>query len=81
MPDKPVEKIVEEYFKKLETKYNVMVKRTNSIISSLNEVNSKLDYLIEKMSMFELMEEDDEDIEDEYEKYLEDEDEDEDEED
>lgn len=80
MPDKPVEKIVEEYFKKLETKYNVMVKRTNSIISSLNEINTKMDHLIEMMSMFELMEEDD-DIEDEYEKYLEDEDEDENEED
>ena len=77
MSDKPLEKLVEEYYKKLETKYNVLVKRTNSIITSLTKIDSKLDYLIEKMSMFELMEEEEEDIENEYEPYNEDDEDDE----
>ena len=54
---------IEDNHKQLVTKYNVLVKRTNSIISTLKELNSKLDFLSDKMSMFEIIEE--EDIEDE----------------
>jgi len=54
---------IEDNHKQLVTKYNVLVKRTNSIISTLKDLNSKLDFLSDKMSMFEIIEE--EDIEDE----------------
>jgi len=54
---------IEDNHKQLVTKYNVLVKRTNSIISTLKELNSKLNFLSDKMSMFEIIEE--EDIEDE----------------
>ena len=54
---------IEDNHKQLVTKYNVLVQRTNSIISTLKELNSKLNFLSDKMSMFEIIEE--EDIEDE----------------
>ena len=54
---------IEDNHKQLVTKYDVLVKRTNSIISTLKELNSKLNFLSDKMSMFEIIEE--EDIEDE----------------
>lgn len=79
MPEKSIEKLIEENHKDLKTKYNVLVKRTNSIISSLNKIDAKLDFLVEKMAMFELMEDEDED-EEEYESYDVDEDDDEEEE-
>lgn len=60
-------KNIEKNQKDLTTKYNVLVKRTNSIITSLSEINEKLDFLVETMSMFEL--EDDEDDEDDYEDF------------
>jgi hypothetical protein len=77
MPEKSIEKLIEENHKDLKTKYNVLVKRTNSIISSLNKIDAKLDFLVEKMAMFELMEDEDEE---EYESYDVDEDDDEEEE-
>ena len=60
-------KNIEKNQKDFTTKYNVLVKRTNSIITSLSEINEKLDFLVETMSMFEL--EDDEDDEDDYEDF------------
>jgi len=60
-------KKIEKNHKDLLTKYNVLVKRTNSIITSLSTISDKLDYLVETMSMFELVEEEDEE---EYEEYL-----------
>jgi hypothetical protein len=56
-------KSIEKNQKDLTTKYNVLVKRTNSIINSLSQINEKLNFLIETMSMFELSE-DEEDYED-----------------
>jgi hypothetical protein len=73
MPEKSIEKLIEENHKDLKTKYNVLVKRTNSIISSLTKIDAKMDFLVEKMAMFELMEDEDEDEEEEYESYDEDE--------
>jgi len=87
MSDQHLEKLknIEKNQRDLFTKYNVLVKRTNSIITTLNQINEKLDYLVETMSMFELMEDSAEEDEDDYEsyssEYTEDEDEDEDEED
>lgn len=69
MPEKSIEKLIEENHKDLKTKYNVLVKRTNSIISSLNKIDAKLDFLVEKMAMFELMEEEDEEDEEDYGSY------------
>lgn len=69
MPEKSIEKLIEENNKDLKTKYNVLVKRTNSIISSINKIDAKLDFLVEKMAMFELMEDEDEDDEEEHESY------------
>lgn len=54
---------IQKYQKDLTTKYNVLVKRTNSIITSLDKLNTKMDYLVERMSMFELVDEDEEDLE------------------
>ena len=51
-------KTIEKNHKDLLTKYNVLVKRTNSIITGLNLANEKLDFLVETMGMFELIEED-----------------------
>lgn len=80
MSDKPIEKIIESSYKDLTTKYNVLVKRTNSIITSVNTMNAKLDFLVEKMSMFELMEDENEDEEIEgYEPYDDDDEDDDDE--
>lgn len=68
MPEKSIEELIEDNHKDLKIKYNVLVKRTNSIISSLNKIDAKLDFLVEKMAMFELMEDEDEEDE-EYESY------------
>lgn len=54
---------IQKHQKDLTTKYNVLVKRTNSIITSLDKLNTKMDYLVERMSMFELVDEDEEDLE------------------
>tara|TARA_E500000318_G_C3528056_1_gene199269 strand:+ start:665 stop:925 length:261 start_codon:yes stop_codon:yes gene_type:complete len=65
MPNNDLDKLVKAIDKNhnlLVTKYNVLVKRTNSIISSLKDVNAKLEYLSDKMSMFEII---DVDVEDE----------------
>jgi predicted transcriptional regulator len=63
-------KNIEKNQKDLTTKYNVLVKRTNSIITSLSEINEKLDFLVETMSMFELADDEDgEDDEDDYEDF------------
>lgn len=61
MADKEIQNLartIEKNQKDLVTKYNVLVKRTSSIISTLAEMNEKLDYLLETMSMFEIVEED-----------------------
>ena len=59
MADKELKDLIrtlDKNHKDLITKYNVLVKRTSSIITSVNLINEKLDYLVETMSMFELME-------------------------
>lgn len=79
---KKLKQSLDKNYKDLTTKYNVLVKRTNSIITSLSEINQKLDYLVETMSMFELVEDDSEDFnpynveEEEYEDMEDDEDDD-----
>lgn len=54
---KKIKELLEEHHKDLTTKYSVLVKRTNSIITTLSGINDKLDYLVDTMSMFELIEE------------------------
>jgi hypothetical protein len=69
MVDKEITKLIKDIdknHKDLLTKYNVLVKRTSSIISSLSELNAKIDYLAEMMSMFELAEENEEEEFDPY---------------
>lgn len=64
MADKELSELIKKIdknHKDLLTKYNVLVKRTNSIITSISTINDKLDYLVETMSMFELVEEEEED--------------------
>ena len=59
MADKELKDLIrtlDKNHKDLITKYNVLVKRTSSIITSVNLINEKLDYLVETMSMFELVE-------------------------
>lgn len=51
-------KKIEANQKDLITKYNVLVKRTNSIITSLSQIDTKIEYLVETMSMFETDEDD-----------------------
>ena len=58
--DNELEKVlieIDKHHKSLETKYNVLVKRTNSMIKSLSIIDDKLDFLLDKMSMFEFIEE------------------------
>ena len=60
MSDKELKDLIrtlDKNHKDLITKYNVLVKRTSSIITTINTINEKLDYLVETMSMFELIEE------------------------
>lgn len=52
-------KRLEGHHKDLTTKYNILVKRTNSIINTLKDVNTKLEYLSDKLSMFEFIEAED----------------------
>ena len=55
MADKELKDLIrtlDKNHKDLITKYNVLVKRTSSIITSVNLINEKLDYLVETMSMF-----------------------------
>jgi len=69
MTDKLIEQLkkhIDKNHKDLITKYNVLVKRTNSIITSLSKIDEKLNYLVETMSMFELVEEDEEEEFDPY---------------
>jgi len=71
MADKEINELIkkiEKNHKDLLTKYNVLVKRTSSIITTLATLNDKLDYLVETMSMFELVEEDGD--AEEYEEYF-----------
>jgi len=63
MADKEINELlkkIEKNHKDLLTKYNVLVKRTSSIITTLSTLNDKMDYLVETMSMFELVEDEEE---------------------
>ena len=62
-----IKNLIQKHQKDLTTKYNVLVKRTNSIITSLDNLNTKMDYLVERMSMFEFIDEDED--EDDLESY------------
>lgn len=48
---------LEKNHKDLVTKYRVLVKRTDSIISSLHSLEPKVDLLLEKLSAFEILDE------------------------
>ena len=48
---------LEKNHKDLVTKYRVLVKRTDSIISSLHSLEPKVDLLLEKLSAFEILNE------------------------
>ncbi len=70
--DNELEKVlieIDKHHKSLETKYNVLVKRTNSMIKSLSIIDDKLDFLLDKMSMFEFIEEAGEEDEEEFDPY------------
>jgi len=61
MNDSELKKLIlkiEKNHKDLTTKYRVLVKRTDSIISSLNDLQPKIDSLINKLSVFEILSED-----------------------
>lgn len=59
---------IELNHKDLTTKYNVLVKRTNSIISSLNKMLEYIDTITEKLSVLEFIE-DEESIQEFYDPY------------
>lgn len=59
---------IELNHKDLTTKYNVLVKRTNSIISSLNKMLEYIDAITEKLSVLEFIE-DEESIQEFYDPY------------
>jgi len=48
---------LEKNHKDLVTKYRVLVKRTDSIISSLQTLEPKVDLLLQKLSAFEILDE------------------------
>ena len=48
---------LEKNHKDLVTKYRVLVKRTDSIISSLQSIEPKVDLLLDKLSAFEILDE------------------------
>ena len=48
---------LEKNHKDLVTKYRVLVKRTDSIISSLQSLEPKVDLLLQKLSAFEILDE------------------------
>lgn len=59
---------IELNHKDLTTKYNVLVKRTNSIISSLNKMLEYIDAITEKLSVLEFID-DEESIQEFYDPY------------
>jgi hypothetical protein len=59
--DKDLAKILaklDKDHKDLTTKYRVLVKRTSSIISTLKSIDTKINNLLDKLSIFEILDED-----------------------
>lgn len=66
---KDLMKTLDANHKELATKYNVLVKRTNSIINSVKDINEKLEFIADKLSMLDFMEQDDEDSDEDFNPY------------